>query len=479
MKWNKHGLFVLILLFFYLKNTAQTNLVPNGDFEETKDCISGLTTFHVPTGWFTPQNTPINLSDPCQYGIYWAGNVDTFGINKSKSCSFETYGFFIIIQNVSHHRAYLAHVLKEPLVANQNYYFEMSFRTLDTVPNLVRVTTDFTDSHAIAFTNDFPLYDWSIPNNYISLKPILSHPLVKDYNWHKLKGCFTARGGEKYLIIGNFRSNAETTRVPTGKTSPTQYTSSTHVVDNIVLVPVTVNLKDTVVCQGQTVSFDVGNTLIDSLRYQWHDNSTTPQYKASKTERISAKVIYPTENCVAYGDMNFKVLGDNYKPIAFDTVACQGEKVIFTAGTNLENETIEWQNGSKSRQFESRTEGVYFAKIKNNCASWTDTFRLRLQSCGLEVFVPNTFSPNNDGANDDFKPFFKTDFIKIESYDMRIFNRWGSLVFTTKDLNESWDGRFKGQQVESGVYIWTIRVKLLLNGKWQVRELSGDVSILR
>ncbi len=479
MTINKHILHFILLVFSYLTSCAQTNLVPNGDFEDTKDCVSGQTTFHIPIGWFTPQNLPITLGDPCQYGIYWAGNVDTFGINKSRSCSFETYGFFIIIQNVSHHRIYLAKQLKEPLIANQQYYFEMSFRTLDTVPNIRRVVTDFSDGHAVAFSNEFPTYDWSIPNNYIHLQPVLSNGLVKDYNWHKLKGCFTAKGNEKWIIIGNFKSNNDITRLPTGKISPTQYTSSTHVIDNIILAPVKVSLPDTAVCQGQSVVLNVGNTLIDSMQYRWQDGTTTPQYKADKTAHLSVQVIYPTKNCVAQGDMNFTVLDANYQSTALDTTLCQNEKITFTAGKGLPNEVVSWQNGSKTRNFEAHTEGVYLAKIGNVCARWTDTFRLRFQNCGFEAYVPNAFSPNGDGQNDDFRPFIKTDNIKIENYDLRIFNRWGSLIFASQNPTDAWDGSFQGRPCETGVYIWTLKIQIMLNGKMQIKELSGDIAIIK
>ena len=453
--------------------------MPNGNFEDTEACVSGQSTFHISRGWFTPQNHPIPLTDPCYYGVWWAGNKDTFGVNFSRSSYFETYGFFIIIQNVSHHRAYLATPLKEPLIAGQQYYFEMSFRTLDTVPNLDRVTTDFTDGQSVAFSTDFPTYDWDIPNNYIRLMPVLSHGLVKDFNWHKLKGCFRAKGGEKFLIIGNFKPNSETIRQPTGQVSKTQFTSSTHVVDNVILTPVKVSLKDTAVCKGQTSLLNVGNTAIDSLRYLWHDGSTTPQYKASKSDQISVQVIYPAENCIATGNMSFKVLGDDYKPIAFDTTVCQNEKATFTVGTGLKDETIAWQNGAKEPQIVVHTEGVYLAYIKNQCAAWTDTFRLHINHCGFEFYVPNAFSPNGDGVNDDLRPFFKTDNIKIENYEFRLFNRWGSLVFVSQNPNEGWDGTLKGQACETGVYVWTLSVHLMHNGKVQTKQLSGDVVIIR
>ena len=478
MKKNKQICFTLLLVFSLLKSQAQDNLVPNGDFEDTEACLSGQNTYPISRYWFNPQNRPIALDNPCFYGLWRTVTQGSFGLNGSKCGYFETYGHYPQL-NISHHRAYMTIKLKEPLVKGQRYYFEMSFRILDTVPDLNWVTTDFTDGQQLAFSKDFPTYDWNIPNGFIPLVPVLSNDVVNDYNWHKLKGCFEAKGDEEFLLIGNFMDNSQTTRVPTGKKSRSLFAVSSHIADNVILVPVKVALKDTVVCKDQFLTLNVGNKDIDSMRYLWHDGSTTPQYQASKTERISVQVIYPAENCVATGSMAFKVLGQDYKPIAFDTILCQNEKTTLTAGTGLVGETITWQNGSKDRTIDVNTEGVYVAHIKNQCATWTDTFRLSINHCGLEVFVPNAFSPNGDGVNDDLRPFFKTDFIKIESYDLHIYNRWGSLVFNSQNLNDGWDGTFRGKQCEMGVYIWTLRVRVSLNGKVQTKQLSGDVAIVR
>ena len=71
------------------------------------------------------------------------------------------------------------------------------------------------------------------------------------------------------------------------------------------------------------------------------------------------------------------------------------------------------------------------------------------------------------------------DFIKIESYNLRLFNRWGSLLFASQNVSEAWDGTYRGNRCESGVYIWTVTVRILLNGKVVTKQLSGDVTIVR
>lgn len=89
-----------------------------------------------------------------------------------------------------------------------------------------------------------------------------------------------------------------------------------------------------------------------------------------------------------------------------------------------------------------------------------------------EVFVPNSFSPNEDGLNDVFllNPY------EIEGWSLSIFNRWGSPVFQTKSAMEGWDGRFNGKYVESGSYYWTLIYK---NESGRRSERQGFVNVLR
>ncbi len=64
------------------------------------------------------------------------------------------------------------------------------------------------------------------------------------------------------------------------------------------------------------------------------------------------------------------------------------------------------------------------------------------------VFVPNTFTPNGDGKNDIL--YVRSGILK--EFTLRIYNRWGELIFTTSSLEQGWDGTYKGQPCEQGVY---------------------------
>ncbi len=115
-------------------------------------------------------------------------------------------------------------------------------------------------------------------------------------------------------------------------------------------------------------------------------------------------------------------------------------------------------------------------KDKNDCQTVVQTEVIR--DCGL--FIPTAFSPNEDGYNDYF--MFFGDATKVDKVlDFKIFNRWGILVHSDISVqinNETtgWDGKFKNKEVESGIYVYYLKVQLM-DGTTIVEK--GDVTLLR
>jgi gliding motility-associated-like protein len=95
----------------------------------------------------------------------------------------------------------------------------------------------------------------------------------------------------------------------------------------------------------------------------------------------------------------------------------------------------------------------------------------------LLFYVPNAFTPNSSGTNDVFTPVFTSGFDPY-NYSLLIFNRWGELLFESKDATIGWDGTYGGntQVVPEGVYIWRIEVIDLLGEK---QTFVGHVSLLK
>lgn len=102
----------------------------------------------------------------------------------------------------------------------------------------------------------------------------------------------------------------------------------------------------------------------------------------------------------------------------------------------------------------------------------TASVRVEVSDNTKELFVPNAFSPNNDGRNDVFRVYGTS----VQSVEIKIFNQWGQLIADVKDNNKGWDGTFKGQQQPVGIYIYAIRIKLFNGG---VIHRNGSLSLVR
>ncbi len=91
-------------------------------------------------------------------------------------------------------------------------------------------------------------------------------------------------------------------------------------------------------------------------------------------------------------------------------------------------------------------------------------------------YIPNTFTPNDDGLNDLFHPLITG--YSEEGYSFMIFDRWGALLYKTHDLHDNgWNGYYKGEMSKDDVYIWKIDIKSALSGK--VKHLTGHVTLLK
>ncbi|MBK8832244.1 MAG: gliding motility-associated C-terminal domain-containing protein [Saprospiraceae bacterium] len=121
---------------------------------------------------------------------------------------------------------------------------------------------------------------------------------------------------------------------------------------------------------------------------------------------------------------------------------------------------------------------VYAAVTNTAGCTSIDSFRVFLSEV-LNYYVPNIFSPNLDGINDYF--FLSGSGPTLSTYEMSIFDRWGSLLFEAKEIsiNDStagWDGYFRGSILNPGVYPFIIKI----NQEGQGSEIiAGNVTLVR
>ncbi len=162
-----------------------------------------------------------------------------------------------------------------------------------------------------------------------------------------------------------------------------------------------------------------------------------------------------------------------------DTSIMDGQTVTLDA-TGTPNATYLWQDGSTDSVYVVSDSGTYSVTVSNLCGYKEDSIKVTIYFPpeDLECFAvaPNAFTPNGDELNDIFRPVLQC---PAETYSLKIFSRWGKLIFETSNPAEGWDGTVNGKPVEHGTYVWTIYYKytgVLHPGE---RTVKGLVNLIR
>lgn len=113
--------------------------------------------------------------------------------------------------------------------------------------------------------------------------------------------------------------------------------------------------------------------------------------------------------------------------------------------------------------------------ILNTLVLGPDTIVAHLRPQEYAYYLPNSFSPNQDGINDAFIPIQNV--VDLKTYDMQIFNRWGENIYSSQDPAKGWDGTFAGADAPMGVYAYKAYAVDAIKG--DIYDLRGHVTLVR
>lgn len=130
-----------------------------------------------------------------------------------------------------------------------------------------------------------------------------------------------------------------------------------------------------------------------------------------------------------------------------------------------------WGNGATTNTQQIRYPGTYHVNVGNECG--TTVLQTVAKECGVDLYVPNAFTPNGDGKNDLFRLRTPHGQVLLE---FRVFDRWGVEIYTSTGIMQGWDGTYKGAPQPVGSYVYFIRYK---NIEGEEKMLKGAVHLLR
>ena len=95
-----------------------------------------------------------------------------------------------------------------------------------------------------------------------------------------------------------------------------------------------------------------------------------------------------------------------------------------------------------------------------------------------DIYIPNVFSPNDDGINDVFAMSFGSD-LEVTAMTGSIFDRWGNLVYSSEAIPFQWDGLYANDEVLPGVYVYHIKCTYLEGSVEREEVFAGDVTLVK
>ena len=174
-------------------------------------------------------------------------------------------------------------------------------------------------------------------------------------------------------------------------------------------------------------------------------------------------------NCLFTDTILISPLQDNSNRIN-DTTICDDEALII----NVTKDIVEWDDGTRNNNRIINLPGTYWIDYVYNGCVVRDSFVLQHTLChDCRIDVPNIFSPNGDGINDQLVITANCD---LEYFDWKIFDRWGNTVFQSNSPNNSWDGNTLGNICLPGVYSYYI--KAIGNNNIPI-IIVGDITLIR
>jgi gliding motility-associated-like protein len=232
------------------------------------------------------------------------------------------------------------------------------------------------------------------------------------------------------------------------------------------------------VCKGEVTRFDIVNKAnIDNVLWDFGDGSTSaamspvhfyPQpgnYKVRLTENFNGKS-FKDSVTITIHDLPKIELGDT-------VLLYSGATVVLHAGTGFRS--YEWSTGWTGPDIAVENGGNYWVKVEDqNCCFNSDTVYVNV----FKYFFPDAFSPNGDGTNDVFRMIGLYRNINLNLY---VYDRWGQLIFQSDNIDNGWDGTYRGAKCPAGTYSWVAFVDfrssdITTNGKV---KFKGTVILVR
>lgn len=214
-----------------------------------------------------------------------------------------------------------------------------------------------------------------------------------------------------------------------------------------------------------------------AFTYDWGALSSTTNTVTDVDSTTATVVVTDANGCTATDSVFVNVWPIPITTISNDTTIYSGDFVQLNATGGV---VYEWSPSTYLSCEDCANPVASPEETTSYCVNITDARGCFKEECVLidieivcgDIFVPSAFSPNDDGENDELCVYSDC----LEDFVFVVYNRWGEKVYETSNMQICWDGTWKGKQLNSAVFVYTLDGSLI-NG--QTVQQKGNISLIR
>lgn len=204
--------------------------------------------------------------------------------------------------------------------------------------------------------------------------------------------------------------------------------------------------------------------------YLWANGGYTVDSLGSVGPGTYSVEITDANGCKATATSELKELPRLRINLGLDTFICPGQQLVLSPGIFS---TYKWQDNSTLPKFTVTRTGIYSVTVTNDsgCVAMDD---IKVTVDCSDIYFPTGFTPDGNGRNEGFGALGNLSVLR--NYSLKVFNRWGGLVFITTNPFQRWTGALNKEAPGTHTYIWLAEYELPYRGK-QLRK--GVVTLVR
>lgn len=244
-------------------------------------------------------------------------------------------------------------------------------------------------------------------------------------------------------------------------------------------------------CSADTVDFSHdGSNNTNTWNWAFDDNvaASTPQVRRvfpGGGQRV-ARLIVSNAHCSDTSTTTLQLSAKLNADFTTQDFLCASDPAVFTDMSTGNVGSWHWNFGNGATSMQQHPEPFRFQRTAgektyditlqvssaNGCSDTRTKTVTVVGNC--YIVVPSAFTPNGDGKND---YLYATNAFNTTNLVFRVYNRYGQMLFETRDWQRKWDGTFNGQPQASGTYVWTLSYNLRTNGR--PYSLRGTTTLIR